>query len=79
MAVDVVTSVGETTAGSSAMVEVGAAVRARERVHRLPFTVVIDSCGVAMQAMARRRKRQQGLSGRGEETILQALWALWAY
>ena len=27
-----------------------AAVRARERVHRLPFTVVIDSCGEAIQA-----------------------------
>jgi hypothetical protein len=26
-----------------------AAVRARERVHRRPLTVVTDSCGVAMQ------------------------------
>lgn len=32
------------------------AVRARERVHRLPFTVVIDSCGVAIQATAQRRE-----------------------
>jgi len=26
-----------------------AAVRALEKVHRLPLTVVVDSCGVAMQ------------------------------
>jgi hypothetical protein len=33
-----------------------AAVRARERVHRLPFTVVIDSCGEAMQATGSKRE-----------------------
>lgn len=43
-----VNSVGVTTAGSAVEVEV-AAVRARERVHRLPLTVVVKSCGVAMQ------------------------------
>jgi hypothetical protein len=45
-----VTSVGATTAGSGVVKMEVAAVRARERVHRLPFTVVIDSCGDAMQA-----------------------------
>ena len=33
--------------GGGAVVEV-AAVRARERVHRLPLTVVIDCCGEDM-------------------------------
>tara|TARA_R110002003_G_scaffold53_4_gene4655 strand:+ start:2657 stop:3217 length:561 start_codon:yes stop_codon:yes gene_type:complete len=47
---EVVTSVGATTAGSGVVKMEVAAVRARERVHRLPFTVVIDSCGDAMQA-----------------------------
>lgn len=50
--VEVVGSVGAATV-DAAGVEIGvdvAAVRARDRVHRLPFTVVIDSCGVAMQA-----------------------------
>lgn len=48
---EVVDSMGAAAVGVAIEVEVGvAAVRARERVHRLPFTVVIDSCGVAMQA-----------------------------
>jgi hypothetical protein len=55
--VEVVTSVGVTIAGSSVMKVEVAAVRARERVHRLPFTVVIDSCGEAMQATAYTEKR----------------------
>lgn len=45
-------SVGATTeiaTGVGIEVDV-AAVRARERVHRRPLTVVIDSCGEAMQA-----------------------------
>jgi hypothetical protein len=47
----VVRSVGAAAVGVATGVEVDvAAVRARERVHRLPLTVVIDSCGVAMQA-----------------------------
>lgn len=44
--VDEVGSVGATADGTAAGVEVEvgvAAVRARERVHRLPFTVVTDS------------------------------------
>lgn len=41
------TSGGVTWAASELRVGV-AAVRARERVHRLPLTVVIDSCGVDM-------------------------------
>lgn len=46
-----VDSVGAAAVGVATGVEVDwAAVRARERVHRLPFTVVIDSCGEAMQA-----------------------------
>jgi hypothetical protein len=51
--VEAVGSVGATTVGAAAGVEIEvdvAAVRARERVHRLPFTVVTDSCGEAMQA-----------------------------
>lgn len=44
-----VTSVGVTTAGSCEVTIEEARVRARERVHRFPLTVVIDSCGVAMQ------------------------------
>jgi hypothetical protein len=48
--VEVVTSVGVTIDGSSVVRLEVVAVRARERVHRLPFTVVIDSDGVAMQA-----------------------------
>ena len=51
--VEVVGSVGATAVGAAAGVEMEvdvAAVRARERVHLLPFTVVIDSCGEAMQA-----------------------------
>jgi hypothetical protein len=47
--VDEVNSLGVTTGGSEARVVDVAAVRARERVHRLPLTVVIDSWGVAMQ------------------------------
>jgi hypothetical protein len=75
--VDVVTSDGATTAGSDVVrieVEV-AAVRARERVHRRPLTVVIDSCGEAMQATGsmketparaqnwRRRERNPSAAG----------------
>ncbi len=49
--VEMVDSFGAAVVGVAAGVEVDwAAVRARERVHRLPFTVVIDSCGEAMQA-----------------------------
>jgi hypothetical protein len=67
--VDVVVSVGVTTADSRVVVvrmEEVAAVRARERVHRLPLTVVIDSCGEAMQAIGSiketlaRLKREDG-------------------
>ena len=35
---------------ASFVCEVMAAVRARERVHLLPLTVVIDCCGVAIRA-----------------------------
>lgn len=45
-----VTSVGVATEGSSVVKLEVVAVRALERVHRLPLTVVIDSEGVAMQA-----------------------------
>lgn len=49
--VEVVDSMGAAAVGVAVGVEVGVvAVRAWERVHRLPFTVVIDSCGVAIQA-----------------------------
>jgi hypothetical protein len=47
--VETVISVGVTTTGAALVTIEGTKVRARERVHRLPFTVVIDSCGVAMQ------------------------------
>jgi hypothetical protein len=43
-----VDSVEESTTSVEMSVDV-AAVRARERVHRRPFTVVVRSCGVAMQ------------------------------
>jgi hypothetical protein len=68
--VDVVTSVGVTTAVSAVVLEVVAAVRARERIHRLPFTVVTDSCGLAMRATAHRKRRQQGLRRIDEENGL---------
>jgi hypothetical protein len=64
--------VGVTTAASCVEVvrmEEVAAVRARERVHRLPLTVVIDSCGEAMQATGSiketpaRLKREDGEKG----------------
>jgi hypothetical protein len=77
--VDEVTSVGVTTADSSVVVEVVAAVRAREREHRFPFTVVIDSCGVAMRAKALRKKRRLGLRRRDEKKGLLTPRALWAY
>ena len=35
--------------------EVVAAVRTRERVHRLPLTVVIDSDGVAIRATSHEK------------------------
>jgi hypothetical protein len=79
MVVDVVTSVGVMIDGSSVVVEVVTAVRARERVHRLPFTVVIDSDGVAMRATAHRKKHRPGLRRRDEEKGLQTPRALWAY
>lgn len=34
-----------------------AAVRALERVHRLPFTVVVKSCGVAIRKVHSWKKR----------------------
>jgi hypothetical protein len=74
--VDEVTSVGVTTADSSVVVEVVAAVRAREREHRFPLTVVIDSCGVAMRAKAHRKKRRLGLRRRDEGKVLQTPRAL---
>jgi hypothetical protein len=70
-AVEVAMSVVVTSGGACVVVvriEV-AAVRARERVHRRPLTVVIDSCGVAMQATgsmketparAQERRRREG-------------------
>jgi hypothetical protein len=60
----------------------GTEVRARERVHRFPFTVVIDSCGVAMQTTGswketpakaqerRRRERETKRRGRFEHINL---------
>jgi hypothetical protein len=75
--VEVVTSVGVTTAGSAVVVvkmEV-AAVRARERVHRRPFTVVIDSWGDAMQAMGSQKEtpaRLRVVIGRKEIQAPQA-------
>ena len=75
-AVEVVNSVGVTTDGSSVVTVDVAAVRARERVHRLPLTVVIDSCGEAMQTIAHRKKRQQGLKRGDEEKGLQTPQAL---
>lgn len=60
MAVEVVNSVGVTIDGSSVVEVEVAAVRARERVHRLPFTVVIDSCGEAMQATLVERNANKG-------------------
>jgi hypothetical protein len=67
--------VGVTTAGSSVATMEGTEVRARERVHRFPFTVVvIDSCGVAMQTTgswketptrARGRRRRERTKRRG--------------
>lgn len=54
-----------------------AAVLARERVHRLPFTVVTSSWGVAMQATGDGgKKRRQGLKKREEKKGLQAPRAL---
>ena len=47
--VEVCSSVGVTWAGASEVKDEVTAVRARERVHRLPLTVVTESCGVAMQ------------------------------
>lgn len=38
-----------------------ASVRARERVHRLPFTVVIDSGGEAIRATSHRKTGRKGL------------------
>jgi hypothetical protein len=76
--VDVAISVVVVTAGGSCVVVVRievAAVRARERVHRRPLTVVIDSCGEAMQATgameetparaqkSRRRERKRSAAG----------------
>jgi hypothetical protein len=87
--VDVVTSDGATTAGSDVVrieVEV-AAVRARERVHRRPLTVVIDSCGEAMQATGsieetptraqKRRRRERNPSAAGALSILT--WEMKAF
>lgn len=73
---EVLTSVGMTMVGSSGAATVVAAVRARERVHRRPFTVVTNSCGEAMQATNSSRKRQQGLKRRNREKEIRALWAL---
>lgn len=69
MAVEVVNSVGVRIDGSSVVRVEVAAVRARDRVHLLPLTVVIDSCGEAIQATAHRKKCRQGLrrGGRGKE------------
>jgi hypothetical protein len=58
--VEEVTSVGVTTAGSCVVRLEVAAVRARERVHRLPFTFVVDSWGVAMQATDHRGQAKRG-------------------
>ena len=79
MAVEVVTSVGVTTEGSSVTGAMVGAVRARERVHRLPLTVVIDSWGEAMQAIGQRaiparaqkkRQREKAPSAAGALDIL---------
>jgi hypothetical protein len=80
--VDVAISV-VVTAGGCCVVEVRievAAVRARERVHRRPLTVVIDSCGEAMQATGamgetparaqKSRRRERKLSAAGALSIL---------
>lgn len=77
-AVEVVASVGVTTVGCSLTSEVVAAVRARERVHRLPLTVVIDSCGDAMQTTAQLmgKRSRQGLRRGDDEKELQAPHAL---
>ena len=53
MTVGVVGSVGAATVGATDGVEIDvdvATVRAQERVHRLPLTVVIEPCREAMQA-----------------------------
>jgi hypothetical protein len=79
--VEVVTSVGVTTAGSAVVVvriEV-AAVRARERVHRRPLTVVIDSCGEAMQATGSKKETPAAFKVGDGGREIQAPWALSAY
>ena len=78
--VEVLASVGVTTAGSCVVRIEVAAVRARERVHRRPLTVVIDSCGEAMQATGsikqtparaqKRRRREINPSAAGALSIL---------
>lgn len=71
--VDVVTCGCSTAAVSWVVRTEVAAVRARERVHRRPLTVVIDSCGEAMQttgsireslATTRKRKTERKKSKR---------------
>jgi len=62
--IEEVTSVGVTTAGSSVVRLEVVAVRARDRVQRLPFTVVVDSWGAAMQPTDHRGKANKG---QGEE------------
>lgn len=42
------------------VVGVVTATRARERVHRLPLTVVIDSGGDAIRALSHRKTRRKG-------------------
>ena len=70
------TSVGVTTAASDEVRIEVAAVRTRERVHRRPLTVVIDSCGEAMQSTGSMKETPTGLKKRDGEKEMQARRAL---
>ena len=71
------TSEGVTTAGGGVKTEVSA-VRARERVHRRPPTVVVKSCGVAMRKSTHRiEKASYGLRKGGEEEKNQSTTGAW--
>jgi hypothetical protein len=80
--------VGVATGGSEVVRIEVAAVRARERVHRRPLTVVIDSCGEAMQATGsiketptraqKRRRRERNSSAAGALSILTWEMGVWS-
>lgn len=76
--VEVVTSVGVTTADVSEMTAGVVTNRARERVHRFPFTVVMDSRGVAMHARDSNKKTPTSLN-REDEVKRNQGWQAYAY